>query len=211
VLAHINHQLLTPSSPLLNYEIQYWKDGAFGPNGDYINFPDYEGSAPPVEYKKPFTHFCIHTRNEVKASLDVADRKNKVRTLYVLEEIVLQPQIFYSRMEFLATTTQKKANDILKELWFALPEEEVRDWREWTEWDRQRHTSEVAIFESRRMDDGASPKEEDNTMKSIHVPRKRKPDSNVEAIPKKKKRSSPDVKEPSSPLCVKMSNFYDAF
>ena len=52
--------------------------GAIGPEGDYVEFPEYDGTEPPKESKKAFTHFCINTRREVKASLDHEDRKNKV-------------------------------------------------------------------------------------------------------------------------------------
>ena len=52
-------------------------NGAVGPNG-FLEFPAYDGLEPPKECKKAFTHFCLHTRKEVKASLDPAERKNKV-------------------------------------------------------------------------------------------------------------------------------------
>lgn len=54
------------------------EDGAVGPEGEFVPFPPYDGSEPPVEWKKPFTQFCIRTRKEVKRSLDPSDRKNKV-------------------------------------------------------------------------------------------------------------------------------------
>lgn len=53
-------------------------NGALGPDG-FLEFPAYDGLEPPKECKKAFTHFCLHTRKEVKASLDPAERKNKVR------------------------------------------------------------------------------------------------------------------------------------
>jgi hypothetical protein len=52
--------------------------GALGPDGGFVEFPEYDGTEPPKESKKAFTHYCINTRKEVKASLDPADRKSKV-------------------------------------------------------------------------------------------------------------------------------------
>ena len=52
--------------------------GARGPDGEFIPFPEYDGSEPPKECKKAFTHFCNGTRKEVKKSLDPSMRKNKV-------------------------------------------------------------------------------------------------------------------------------------
>lgn len=53
--------------------------GAIGPDGEFVPFPDYDGSEPPRDRKKAFTHFCNGTRREVKKSLDPAMRKNKAR------------------------------------------------------------------------------------------------------------------------------------
>ena len=52
--------------------------GAIGPDGDFVEFPEYDGTEPPKEHKKAFTHFCMQTRKEVKASLDPSERGNKV-------------------------------------------------------------------------------------------------------------------------------------
>jgi hypothetical protein len=54
------------------------EDGAPGPGGDFIQYPAYDGNEPPLECKKPFTHFCVKTRTDVKASLDPSERKDKV-------------------------------------------------------------------------------------------------------------------------------------
>lgn len=54
--------------------------GAPGPDGDMVAFPDYDASEPPRDHKKAFTLFCNATRREVKASLDPASRKDKVRS-----------------------------------------------------------------------------------------------------------------------------------
>lgn len=54
--------------------------GAPGPDGDVVAFPEYDASEPPRDHKKAFTLFCNATRREVKASLDPASRKDKVRS-----------------------------------------------------------------------------------------------------------------------------------
>ena len=58
--------------------------GAPGPDGDMVAFPEYDASEPPRDHKKAFTLFCNATRREVKASLDPASRKDKVRRETVL-------------------------------------------------------------------------------------------------------------------------------
>jgi len=55
-------------------------DGALGPDGEFVKFPAYDGEEEPSEWKKPFTHFCIRTRKQVKQSLDPSERKDKVST-----------------------------------------------------------------------------------------------------------------------------------
>lgn len=54
-------------------------NGAVGPEGSYVEFPEYDGSEAPADWKKPFTHYCTRTRKDVKASLDPSERKDKVR------------------------------------------------------------------------------------------------------------------------------------
>ena len=54
------------------------ENGAPGPDGDFVEFPAYDGSELPKDAKKAFTHFCLHTRKEVKSSLDPTERKKKV-------------------------------------------------------------------------------------------------------------------------------------
>jgi hypothetical protein len=53
--------------------------GATGPDGDFVEFPDYDGVDEPRECKKAFTLFCTATRRDVKKSLDPVSRKDKVR------------------------------------------------------------------------------------------------------------------------------------
>jgi len=73
---------VTPSSEHAEVEavVSEREDGAPGFGGEFLEFPAYDGDEPPQEIKKPFTHFCVKTRKEVKASLDPSERKNKVRS-----------------------------------------------------------------------------------------------------------------------------------
>ena len=57
-------------------------DGSAGPDGDFVAFPFYDGTAPPVEWKKPFTQYCNRTKKDLKESLPPDQRKNKVRSIY---------------------------------------------------------------------------------------------------------------------------------
>jgi hypothetical protein len=54
------------------------EDGAIGPGGEFIVFPSYDGSAPPLDWKKAFTQYCNHTKKDLKESLPPEERKNKV-------------------------------------------------------------------------------------------------------------------------------------
>lgn len=54
------------------------KAGAVGPEGEFHEFPEYDGEDEPNENKKAFTLFCKSTRREVKNSLSPSERKNKV-------------------------------------------------------------------------------------------------------------------------------------
>ena len=58
-------------------------DGAVGPDGDFVAFPIYDGTSPPVEWKKPFTQYCNHTKKDLKESLPPDQRKNKVSSINV--------------------------------------------------------------------------------------------------------------------------------
>lgn len=59
--------------------------GAIGPDGEFVAFPEYDGSEPPKDKKKAFTHFCNGTRRQVKKSLDPAARKDKVSHLIAVD------------------------------------------------------------------------------------------------------------------------------
>ena len=70
-----------------------------------------------------------------------------------------------------------------------LPEDEKNTYRAWTEWDKKRYTRDLAIFESRRIDDEDETADADeDDMVAVHVPKKRKKQAADEsAVPKKKK------------------------
>jgi len=82
-LQHIANLPESAIYPHVMQSLQFQRDdkggGAPGPDGDMVAFPEYDASEPPRDHKKAFTLFCYATRREVKASLDPASRKNKVR------------------------------------------------------------------------------------------------------------------------------------
>lgn len=119
--------------------------GAPGPDGNFVDFPDYDGKEPPKESKKPFTHFCNHTRRSIKESLDPSERKNKA-----------------------------KVNSLLKESWIAMKDEDKEVWRLWAEWDIKRFERDSAIFSKvsgvkRKV---AAQSEESEQIFTAHVPKK---------------------------------------
>jgi hypothetical protein len=67
-----------PENDEIEEAVKERDDGAPGPGGDFVEFPACDGKEPPHESKKPFTHFCVKTRKELKASLDPSERKDKV-------------------------------------------------------------------------------------------------------------------------------------
>ncbi|GKY95565.1 hypothetical protein MPSEU_000518000 [Mayamaea pseudoterrestris] len=87
--------------------------------GTFKEFPAYDGSEKPIEWKKPFTHFCVRSRKDVKASLSPADRKNK--------------EIIHNR---------------LKEQWLGLSAEEKAVWKEWSAWDKSRFARDMSLWEN---------------------------------------------------------------
>jgi len=128
------------------------KNGAEGPDGEFVPFPEYDGSDPPRDNKKAFTLFCNATRKEVKSSLDSRERKDKSRV-----------------------------NAILKDRWFSLTDEEKDTWKKWEKWDAKRHDHDVAIFErserkKRKSKDENARKREFSTspVQGMNIPKKRK-------------------------------------
>lgn len=141
--------------------------GAIGPDGDFVEFPEYDASQPPKEAKKAFTHFCVSTRKEVKASLDEERRRKK--------DVV---------------------NGILRDRWLALSDEEKETWRRWAAWDKKRYARDLALHEQGQKSRGDKrvPTADEDTMKAIHIPKKRASvdqgdgGSTFAHIPKKKRR-----------------------
>jgi len=82
-------------------------------------------------------------------------------------------------------------NRLLKEGWQGLSEDAKEVFRGWTEWDKKRYDRDLAIFESRRHGDGdTAAAEQEDSMKAIHVPKKRKkPTGDVSAAPKKQRKA----------------------
>lgn len=62
------------------------KGGAMGPEGKFLEFPAYDSSEAPKEWRKPFTHFCNHHRKGLKQSLNPSERKDKVRLAFPRQE-----------------------------------------------------------------------------------------------------------------------------
>ena len=95
-------------------------------------------------------------------------------------------------MLLLYLSTQKKVQQLLKDGWLSLPEAEKETFRAWTEWDKKRHARDLTVFQSRRdghEDAAGAASAEDDDMKAIHVPKKRKKQAGAGAvtIPKKRK------------------------
>jgi hypothetical protein len=63
----------------INQDSTCLRDGALGPEGDFVPFPNYDGIEEPREARKAFTLFCSGSRREVKDSLDAQARTDKVR------------------------------------------------------------------------------------------------------------------------------------
>jgi hypothetical protein len=95
--------------------------GAPGPDGNVLDFPEYDGEEEPKNNKKAFTLFCNSVRKEVKAALPLEKRKNK--------EIV---------------------HRILRERWSRLPEDEQVYWRKMEQWDEKRFARDSAVFEKKK-------------------------------------------------------------
>jgi hypothetical protein len=117
--------------------------------------------------------------------LDPEDRKNKVSVPHLASRYTWPTCCHIS----LVMIVQKKLQTLLKEGWLELPEDEKDTFRGWTEWDKKRYARDLAIFESRRIENEDVPVDADeDDMKAVHVPKKRKsPAGNDSAVPKKKK------------------------
>jgi len=120
--------------------------GAIGPDGEFVEFPEYDGSEPPKEAKKTFALFCGHHRKAVKLSLEPEERKDK-----------------------------QKVNGILKQRFMALSDEEKEEWRAWAAWDKKRFLRDQEIFEKAQQNEGKDGgKKRRQAENEIAVPKKRK-------------------------------------
>jgi len=125
--------------------------GAFGPMGEFVEFPHYTGSEPPKEPRKAFAQFCQRNRKSIKNSLDPEERRNK-----------------------------EKVNGILREKFTALTDEERQVYRGWASWDKQRYARDLEIFEKSKHNDGTRdkknpiPKKRNASGSLSSVPKKKK-------------------------------------
>jgi hypothetical protein len=164
--------------------------GALGPDGDFIEFPEYDGVEAPRDPKKAFTQFCLSHRKQVKASLDPADRKNKVGSKCSIFSLLL---FTLSLTKFSFDIKQDKVNGILRDKWLALSDEERQTWRKWATWDKKRFARDTKIYETSQKyanensDEETSQEavEEKDAMKEINVPKKR----SLPHVPKKQRWS----------------------
>ena len=88
---------------------------------------------------------------------------------------------------------QHKIQELLKDGWLKLPDDKKDEFREWTNWDKKRYTRDVEIYEKSKTDeqedDDADIKVENDDMKTVHIPKKRKQSAgdDTSIIPRKKK------------------------
>lgn len=82
----------------------------------------------------------------------------------------------------------------MKDGWLKLPEDKKDEFREWTEWDKKRYARDVEIYEKAKADeqddDDADIDVNNDEMKTVHIPKKRKQfsgEDNSSNIPRKKK------------------------
>eukprot|EP00580_Thalassiosira_gravida_P020027 CAMPEP_0201664602 /NCGR_PEP_ID=MMETSP0494-20130426/6012_1 /ASSEMBLY_ACC=CAM_ASM_000839 /TAXON_ID=420259 /ORGANISM="Thalassiosira gravida, Strain GMp14c1" /LENGTH=911 /DNA_ID=CAMNT_0048143393 /DNA_START=1 /DNA_END=2736 /DNA_ORIENTATION=- len=132
-------------------------NGAPGPDGDFVEFPEYDGEDEPNENKKAFTLFCKNKRKEVKRSLSSSERKNK-----------------------------DHVNGILKDRWYALTEDEKHEWKVWEVWDAKRYEHQMDIYENKdnRKTTKKSKNDAPNMIDGLSsIPKK----GSAFSIPKKKK------------------------
>jgi SWI/SNF-related matrix-associated actin-dependent regulator of chromatin subfamily A member 5 len=125
-------------------------NGAPGPDGTIVLFPEYDGREPPRESKKAFTHFCVKSRKDIKSSLSPEKRKDK-----------------------------NLIHRILKERWAELPDFDKEIWKAWETWDCKRFTRDNLIYESESPVQTKRPREDSESKEefmqpSLTIPKKRK-------------------------------------
>ena len=70
---------------------------------------------------------------------------------------------------------QQKVQELLKNGWLKLPEDDKEIYREWTEWDKKRYARDDALYKRLKASvKGKNVELDTDDMKTIHVPKKRK-------------------------------------
>jgi hypothetical protein len=168
-------------------------NGAVGPEGNFVEFPEYDGREEPNESKKAFTLFCKRTRKEVKNSLSVSERKDKVCILasFVLTLFPWQlvpTLLFHSTDLLFSWCVQGHVNGILKDRWDALTEDEKQVWKEWEDWDAKRYEYQLGVYEGNRH---GSPKRSKNGEDgALTVPKKTSDANNKSVLDRSTSNSS---------------------
>lgn len=147
-----NGTAVAPSAPAAEVAQDFDESmAALGPDGEVVEFPEYDGSEQPKAPKKTFALFCNRSRKEIKASLNPEDRTDK-----------------------------EKVNEVLRERFVALTDDEKKTWRAWATWDKKRYARDLKIYEGKERRhatiDGHSPK------------KRRKSEGDVAHVPKKKRK-----------------------
>lgn len=125
-------------------------NGAKGPHGDFVAFPEYDGSYPPKDPKKAFAQFCQKNRKHVKTSLEPKDRINK-----------------------------DKVNSILRERFTDLTDEELHFWRGWASWDKARYEHDRSIYAKTLRNGNKETKKRHAGCNLATVPKKKKRQRNI--------------------------------
>jgi len=135
-----------------NEDMETIENGAIGPDGDFVDFPPYDGTEHPRECKKAFTLFCTGTRKKVKKSLEPSKRKER--------DLV---------------------NGILKQKWNEMPSEEKDVWKKWQVWDQLRYNRDLAIHRTPKKSQRLVNQEHTTEDSISDIPNKRKGDDDVES------------------------------
>jgi hypothetical protein len=91
------------------------------------------------------------------------------------------------RFSFVSLYLQRKVQKLLKDGWVELPEDDKEVYRVWTEWDKKRYARDLAIYDRQQAEKEDKPMDDDD-LKAVHIPKKRKTEtSNEMSIPKKTK------------------------
>lgn len=80
---------------------------------------------------------------------------------------------------------QRKINELLKDKWLKMTEDDKEIYREWSEWDRKRFMRDRAIYKNKHGQGNGS-----ELVDGVHVPKKRKSSigEGSDSVPKKKSK-----------------------